>query len=90
MLAEAAKRQGRQLGELTKKSYYEDLLKRFNMSDIEDIYAAIGYGGITTGQVLHKLIEQYRKEEKANQLAANLSRRKTSAYRTRYRQGRCG
>lgn len=75
MLAEAAKRQGRQLGELTKKSYYEDLLKRFNMSDIEDIYAAIGYGGITTGQVLHKLIEQYRKEEKANQLAAKLEQK---------------
>ena len=51
MLSEAAKRQGRQLGELTKKSYYDDLLKRFNMNDIEDIYAAIGYGGITTGQV---------------------------------------
>mgnify|MGYP001097483244 CR=1 FL=1 len=75
MLSEAAKRQGRQLGELTKKSYYDDLLKRFNMNDIEDIYAAIGYGGITTGQVLHKLIEQYRKEEKANQLAAKLEQK---------------
>ena len=75
MLSEAAKRQGRQLGELTKKSYYDDLLKRFNMIDIEDIYAAIGYGGITTGQVLHKLIEQYRKEEKANQLAAKLEQK---------------
>ena len=45
------------------------------MNDIEDIYAAIGYGGITTGQVLHKLIEQYRKEEKANQLAAKLEQK---------------
>ncbi len=75
MLSDAAKRQGRQLSDLTKKEYYEDILKRFNMSDMEDVYAAIGYGGITTGQVLHKLMEQLRKEEKAAQLAARLEQK---------------
>ncbi|MBE5784192.1 MAG: bifunctional (p)ppGpp synthetase/guanosine-3',5'-bis(diphosphate) 3'-pyrophosphohydrolase [Clostridiales bacterium] len=69
MLAEAARRQGRQLSELSKDEYFDDILKRFNMSNMEDVYAAIGYGGITTGQVLHKLMEQYRKEAKAQQAA---------------------
>lgn len=75
MLSDAAKRQGRQLSELTKKEYCDDILKRFNMSDIDDMYAAIGYGGITTGQVLHKLMEQLRKEEKAAQLVAKLEQK---------------
>lgn len=75
MLSDAAKRQGRQLGELAKKEYYDDILKRFNMTDLDDIYAAIGYGGITTGQVLHKLMEQLRRDEKAAQLAAKLEQR---------------
>lgn len=75
MLSEAAKRQGRQLSELTKKEYCEDLLKRFNMSDLDDVYAAIGYGGITTGQVLHKLMEQLRKEERAAQIAVKLEQK---------------
>lgn len=69
MLSEAARRQGRQLSELSKAEYFDDILKRFNMSDLDDVYAAIGYGGVTTGQVLHKLMEQYRKEAKAQQAA---------------------
>lgn len=75
MLADAAKRQGRQLSELAKAEYFDDILKRFNMADMEDVYAAIGYGGITTGQVLHKLIEKYRKEERQAALQARLEQK---------------
>lgn len=75
MLAEAAKRQGRQLSELTRDEYFTDIFKRYNMSQMDDVYASIGYGGITTGQVLHKLIEQCRKEEKAAELQARLAQK---------------
>ena len=55
MLSEALKRQGAQLSDFTgKKEYFEDILKKFNMSDLDDVYASIGYGGITTGQVTKK------------------------------------
>ncbi|MDD4075000.1 MAG: bifunctional (p)ppGpp synthetase/guanosine-3',5'-bis(diphosphate) 3'-pyrophosphohydrolase [Eubacteriales bacterium] len=73
MLADAAKRQGRNLSELTKDEYFADIIKRFNMSEMDDVYACIGYGGITTGQVLHRLIEQYRKEERTAALQARLA-----------------
>ena len=66
MLSEALKRQGAQLSDFTgKKEYFEDILKKFNMSDLDDVYASIGYGGITTGQVTNKLLEQAKKEAKA-------------------------
>lgn len=72
MLTEAAKRQGIQLSEVTKNEYFGDILKRFNMDDTDDVYAAIGYGGITTGQVLQKLVEQHKKEERRAALLERL------------------
>lgn len=73
MLSEALKRQGAQLGDFTgKKEYFEDILKKFNMSDLDDVYASIGYGGITTGQVTNKLLEQAKKEAKAAAAAERL------------------
>ena len=75
MLSEALKRQGAQLGDFTgKKEYFEDILKKFNMSDLDDVYASIGYGGITTGQVTNKLLEQAKKEVKAAAAAERLER----------------
>jgi len=75
MLSEALKRQGAQLSDFTgKKEYFEDILKKFNMSDLDDVYASIGYGGITTGQVTNKLLEQAKKEAKAAAVAERLER----------------
>ena len=75
MLSEALKRQGAQLSDFTgKKEYFEDILKKFNMSDLDDVYASIGYGGITTGQVTNKLLEQAKKEAKAAAAAERLER----------------
>jgi GTP pyrophosphokinase len=72
MLTEAAKRQGKKLTDLVKPEFYAPLLKRFTLNDIDDVYAAIGYGGMTTGQVLHRLMEEYRKAEKAAELEERL------------------
>ena len=75
MLSEALKRQGAQLSDFTgKKEYFEDILKKFNMSNLDDVYASIGYGGITTGQVTNKLLEQAKKEAKAAAAAERLER----------------
>ncbi len=68
MLADAAKRQGYQLSDIAKPAYFEEVLSKYKMNDPEDVYAAIGYGGITTGQILHKLIDLYQKEKNQNSL----------------------
>ena len=72
MLAESIKRQGYSFSEATKPEYFADLLKRFNMNEPDDIYAAVGYGGVTTGQVAHKLLEHARKERQAAALQERL------------------
>ena len=72
MLADAARRQGQKLADLTKAELCKPLLKRFSMNEMDDIYAAIGYGGITTGQALHKLMEARRKVQREEELARKL------------------
>lgn len=80
MLADAAKRQGYQLSDIARPAYFEEVLGKYNMSDPEDVYAAIGYGGITTGQVLHKLIDLYQKEKNQNSLISGEGTTKESGH----------
>lgn len=75
MLEDASKRHGVQLSTLTKQEdYCQEVLKRYNMLSMDDVYAAVGYGGITTGQVLHRLLEKYRQEQKAARYAARMEK----------------
>ncbi len=73
MLSESIRRQGFQLSDLD-KDCFADLIKRFNMSEVEDVYAAIGYGGITTAQVTHRLLENVRKVQREAELKEKLDK----------------
>ena len=68
MLEEAAKRHAQSLTILMKPEYYNEVLKRHNLASLDDLYSAIGFGGISAGQVLHKLIDLHRKEERLDEL----------------------
>lgn len=64
MLEKEAKRRGYELKTLFKPQWLKELYKKFTLQTPEDMYAAVGYGGITTSQILHRLIEEYRKEHR--------------------------
>ena len=70
MLEDAAKRQGYVLSELMKSEWLEKLLRRYTLSNVDDLYAAIGFGGLATNQVLSRLCEEYRKSVKADESPA--------------------
>lgn len=72
MLEESARRQGLDLSKLMKPEFMKDLMERANYTTVEDLYSAIGYGGISSGQVLHKLNEQYSKFAKVDDLHKQL------------------
>ena len=73
MLGEAARRQGQKLADITKPDHVQAVLTRLSMNDFDDVYAAIGYGGLSTGQVLNKLMEAHRKARKEEELQERLS-----------------
>ena len=68
MLEDAAKRQGYTLSELTKNEWLEKLLRRYTLNNVDDLYAAVGFGGLATNQVLSRLCEEYRKNAKPEEL----------------------
>ena len=53
MLEKEARRRGYDLKALFKPEWLKDIYKKFTLQSAEDIYSAVGYGGITTGQILH-------------------------------------
>ena len=60
-----AKKLGVPLSRLTQSECVEPLLKRYSFQALDDVYAAIGFGGISTAQVVNRLMEEYRKLDKA-------------------------
>ena len=67
MLEREAKRQGYPLSSLNKPELIETLYKRYSVQSLDDLYAMVGFGGLSTQQVLNRLIEEYRKTHKAEE-----------------------
>lgn len=61
MIEKEAKRQGYSLPALFKPEWLEPLMNRYMLQSVDDLYASVGYGGLTTNQILYRLIEEYRK-----------------------------
>lgn len=72
MLEEAAKRHAQSLVTLMKPEYYNEVLKRHNFASLEDMYSAIGYGGVSSGQILHKLMDLNKKATKLVEMQSRL------------------
>ncbi|HIQ83338.1 MAG TPA: bifunctional (p)ppGpp synthetase/guanosine-3',5'-bis(diphosphate) 3'-pyrophosphohydrolase [Candidatus Pullichristensenella stercorigallinarum] len=64
MLAAEAKKQGYTMSQLTKNDILEPVFKRYSLSSLDDLYATIGFGGLSTLQLLNRLAEEYKKHYK--------------------------
>jgi len=60
MLEREAKKRGFVLGELLNASNIDVILEKHELKDIDDLYATVGFGGLTTNQVLIKLIDNIK------------------------------
>jgi GTP pyrophosphokinase len=78
MLEAEAKRKGVALPVLMRQEWLDPLMARLSLSSAEDMYAAVGYGGITTNQIIIKLYDLYRKEQKKAEAALKVDEKKLS------------
>ena len=65
MLAAEAKKAGYTMAQLTKADILEPVFKRYSLASLDDLYATIGFGGLSTLQLLNRLAEEYKKQNKA-------------------------
>ena len=61
MLEREAKRQGHVLTQLIRHEWVESIFKKYGFTSMDDLYSALGYGGITTSPIMARLLEEYRK-----------------------------
>ena len=61
MLEAEAKKRGFVLSNLLDPKWLNIIMKRYAISNLDDLYAAIGYGGFTVGQIIPKLIDFHKK-----------------------------
>lgn len=57
------------------EDYLDAILKRLSLKNMEDLYNALGYGGILISQVVPKIREKYLKEKKEEQQKETLEQK---------------
>ena len=61
-LEEEARKKGYSLSTLLTDESFERVAERFSFSERDEMFAAVGYGSVSVGQVLVKLIDYYKKK----------------------------
>jgi len=62
------KKNGLTYAQLFKPEWVDLLLKRYNYNSLEDLYASLGFGGITVNKVIGKLKEEFKKTLKPEEI----------------------
>lgn len=61
MLEKEARRNGYDIYQLIKHDFMNHIFKRMSFTSIDDMYAAIGYGAVTTKQILQRILDEFKK-----------------------------
>ena len=64
LLEKEARRLGYSMSQLSKPELVESLYKRYSVQSYDDVCAMVGFGGLSTVQVLNRLIDEYKKTKK--------------------------
>ena len=70
LLEREAKRLGYSMSQLNKPDLVETLYKRYSVQSYDDVCAMVGFGGLSTVQVLNRLVDEYKKQHKTEELVA--------------------
>ena len=68
MLEKEAKRLGYTLSALLKGDAQDTILRRFSAQTMDDVYAMVGFGGLSSAQVINRLVDEYKKNNKTEEI----------------------
>ncbi|WP_455714271.1 RelA/SpoT family protein [Anaerosporobacter sp.] len=52
------------LSDLLKTEFMSKAMRKYGFRDWDSVYAAVGHGGLKEGQIVNKLLEEYKKKQK--------------------------
>jgi guanosine-3',5'-bis(diphosphate) 3'-pyrophosphohydrolase len=76
-LEKEARRQGYDIYQILKHDFVSNILKKMNLSSLDDMYSSIGYGGFTSKQILQKILEEYKKNVKQDKSEIDVNKIET-------------
>ena len=62
LIEKEVKRIGVSHADIFKNQYIEPMLDRYKYKDLEEMYAAVGFGANTAGKIVARILQEYRKE----------------------------
>lgn len=66
------KRLGISYSEVFKTEFINAALNRYKFNNIDDMYSSVGFGAISAGKVIARMLEEYRKEHDSDNLEEKL------------------
>lgn len=72
LIEKEIKRIGMEHSELFKPEFLQGALNRYKYNSIEDMHAAVGFGAMSAGKIITRILEEYRKIHKEENLEKKL------------------
>ena len=81
ILDKEIKKIGMSHSDLFKPEWIQVVLNRYNYNSVEDMYASIGFGGISPNKIITRLLEEYKKEHEEDVIEEKIQELVTEAPR---------
>ena len=72
LIEKEVKRIGFSHSELFKTEYIEPMLDRYKYKNLDEMYAAVGFGANSSGKVISRMLQEYRKEHQEENIEEKL------------------
>lgn len=73
MLEAQVKKYGIPWNDLFRPEWVEPILRKYHFNNTDDMFSAVGFGGIPSSKIITRLREEYNKQAKPEELSKNLA-----------------
>ena len=60
--------------ELAKQEYLQVVLNKYKFNSLDDMYASVGFGAISAGKIIARMLEEYRKEHESENIEEKIEK----------------
>lgn len=72
LIEKEAKKIGIKYADIVKQEYLEAAMDRYKYATLDDLYASVGFGGISSTKIMARLLEEYKKDHEEEDFEAKI------------------